>query len=261
MKVVILAGGYGTRISEQSRRTPKPMIKVGEQPILWHIMKIYSFYGYRDFVICTGYKSEVIKDYFLNYYFYQSDMTVNIGKGNELTVHRNDAESWRVTMAETGLDTMTGGRIRRIRQYVGDEPFMLTYGDGVADIDINQLVQFHQSHGRLATITAVQPQGRFGALSMSDDGQVSAFQEKLSGDGAWVNGGFFVLHPKALDYIDGDDTVFERDPLERLAADGELHAYKHHGFWHPMDTLRDHQYLEGLWAAGAAPWNVWSERA
>ena len=259
MKVVILAGGYGTRISEHSQWRPKPMIPVGDYPILWHIMKIYSAYGYTDFILCTGYKSAVIKDYFLNYYLYQSDVTVDLGKGNELTVHRYSAESWRVTMAETGMDTMTGGRVRRIRRFVGNEPFMLTYGDGLADIDLHALVRFHLAHGKLATVTAVQPQGRFGALTMHGDGRVEQFREKLSGDGAWVNGGFFVLQPEVFDYIDGDASVFEREPLERLAADGELMAYRHHGFWQPMDTLRDHKYLESLWKSGKAPWKVWSE--
>ena len=260
MKVVILAGGYGTRISEESRFKPKPMITIGEYPILWHIMKLFSAYGYNDFIICTGYKSNIIKNYFLNYYFYQSDVTVDFNNFKEIIIHETNAEAWRVTMVETGLDTMTGGRVRRIRKYVDGNTFMLTYGDGLADIDLQKLVHYHQAHGKLATVTAVQPKGRFGALSLGNDGKVEAFQEKLTGDGAWVNGGFFVLQPEVFDYIDGDETVFEREPLESLAAEGELMAFKHSGFWHPMDTLRDRQYLEELWNKGKPPWHVWGKQ-
>jgi glucose-1-phosphate cytidylyltransferase len=256
MKVVILAGGYGTRISEESRFRPKPMIAIGEYPILWHIMKIFSSYGYNDFIICAGYKSSIIKDYFLNYYLYQSDVTIDLSKFNKINIHKNNSESWRVTIVETGLDTMTGGRIRRICKYVEGNPFMLTYGDGLADIDLHKLVQYHQAHGKLATVTAVKPKGRFGALSLDNDGKVEAFQEKITGDSAWVNGGFFVLQPDVFDYINGDETVFEREPLESLAAEGELMAFRHAGFWYPMDTMKDHRYLEELCKEGKPPWLV-----
>ncbi|WP_047986108.1 glucose-1-phosphate cytidylyltransferase [Ornithinibacillus californiensis] len=258
MKVVILAGGFGTRISEESYLKPKPMIEIGNYPILWHIMKIYSSYGYHDFVICLGYKGYKIKDYFLNYYLYRSDITVDFNKQNEKIIHHHNAEPWKVTLVETGLETMTGGRIKRIQEYIGNEPFMLTYGDGVADIDISQLVKFHKTKGKLATLTATQPSGRFGALELSNDQQILAFREKLKGDGGWINGGFFVLQPEVFNYIEGDDTIFEKEPLERLANDGELMAFKHDSFWHPMDTLRDKKYLEELWKKEKAPWKTWT---
>ncbi|WP_287962494.1 glucose-1-phosphate cytidylyltransferase [Alcanivorax sp.] len=256
MKAVILAGGLGTRLSEETALKPKPMVEIGKRPILWHIMKIYSHYGINDFIICAGYKGEVIKQYFANYFLYMSDATFDMDS-NSIKVHKKYAEPWRVTIVDTGENTMTGGRIKRIREYVGDEEsFCLTYGDGLANININELVRFHALHGKLATVTAVQPPGRFGALEL-DGAQVFSFVEKPSGDGAWINGGFFVLSPDILDYIGGDETIWEREPLERLAEDGELMAFRHSGFWHPMDTLRDKNYLEDLWNSGDAPWAVW----
>lgn len=252
MKAVILAGGYGTRISEETEHKPKPMVEIGGQPILWHIMQIYSAHGVRDFIICLGYKGYVIKEYFLNYRMHLSDMTVNVATGN-VEFHRNGAEDWRVSLIETGQETMTGGRLLRVKDYIGDEDFFLTYGDGVADIDIKELLRFHKSHGRLATVTAVAPPGRFGALDLADR-QVKGFREKPAGDGAMINGGFFVLSPKVLNYVKGDDTTWEREPLEGLARDGELMSYVHRGFWHAMDTLRDKKHLEALWAEGRAPW-------
>ncbi len=265
MKVVILAGGLGTRLSEETASRPKPMVEIGERPILWHIMKTYSHYGFNDFVVCLGYKGYVIKEYFSNYFLHMSDVTFDM-RDNSMKVHQNAAEPWRVTLVDTGADTQTGGRIRRVAEYVRDDTFMLTYGDGVADLDIARLLEFHRAHGKLATITAVQPLGRFGALQIDEDlvgGQLSApavraFQEKPMGDGAWVNGGFFVLEPAVLDRIEGDDTIFERTPLEGLAADGELRAYRHRGFWQPMDALRDLRVLESLWDSGEAPWAAWA---
>jgi glucose-1-phosphate cytidylyltransferase len=260
MKVVILAGGFGTRISEESDNKPKPMIEIGGKPILWHIMKIYSNYGYNDFIICCGYMSYVIKDYFHNYYLHQSDITIDL-RTNSLEYHHSKSEPWRVTLVDTGIESMTGGRIKRIQPYIGGEPFMMTYGDGVGDVDIGALVGFHRQSGKLATLTAVQPSGRFGALGFSekDDTVVESFQEKPQGDGAWINAGFFVLEPGVFDYIkDGDSTIWERDPLERLASDGQLAAYKHASFWRPMDTLRDKKELERLWSSGA-PWKVWND--
>lgn len=256
MKVVILAGGFGTRLSEETEIKPKPMVEIGEKPILWHIMKIYSHYGFNDFIICLGYKGYVIKEYFLNYFIHMSDITVNLSDG-KVEVHNNYSDPWKVTLVDTGLYTMTGGRIKRIKDYVNNETFMLTYGDGVGDIDIKKLLEFHKLHGRIATITAVQPSGRFGAIKMDEESNVISFVEKPAGDGAWINGGFFVLEPKVFDYIDGDSTVWERDPLENLAKDGELAAFKHTGFWKPMDTLRDKKELEKLWQNGKAPWRVW----
>lgn len=258
MKVVILAGGFGTRISEESYAKPKPMIEIGEFPIIWHIMKLYSSYGFHEFVICLGYKGYQIKDYFLNYYLYKSDITVNLSNENEQIIHQHDAEPWKITLVETGLETMTGGRVKRIQKYIGDQPFMLTYGDGVADIDIEKLLQFHNSHGKLATLTASEPTGRFGALALSEEQQITSFREKLKGDDGWINGGFFVLQPEIFDYIEDDQTVFEKAPLERVADDGQLMAYKHRGFWHPMDTLRDKQHLEDLWKSNVAPWKIWN---
>lgn len=256
MKVVILAGGFGTRLSEETEIKPKPMVEIGEKPILWHIMKIYSHYGFNDFIICLGYKGYVIKEYFLNYFIHMSDITVNLSDG-KVEVHNNYSDPWKVTLVDTGLYTMTGGRIKRIKDYVNNETFMLTYGDGVGDIDIKKLIDFHKSHGKIATVTAVQPSGRFGAIKMDEESNVISFVEKPAGDGAWINGGFFVLEPEVFDYIDGDSTVWERDPLENLAKDGELAAFKHTGFWKPMDTLRDKKELEKLWQSGKAPWRVW----
>jgi glucose-1-phosphate cytidylyltransferase len=255
MKVVILAGGLGTRISEESHLKPKPMIEIGGKPIIWHIMKIYSKYGINDFVVCLGYKGYVMKEYFANYFLHQSDVTFDIAS-NEMHVHKNSAEPWRVTLVDTGEATMTGGRLKRVKRYVENEDFCFTYGDGVSDVDIASLVSFHKSGNRIATLTAVQPPGRFGALNI-DESRVTSFEEKPQGDGGWINGGFFVLSPKALDYIDDDDSIWERDPLERLASEKQLGAYFHKGFWQPMDTLRDKNLLEDLWASGKAPWKSW----
>ncbi len=257
MKVVILAGGYGTRLAEETEIKPKPMVEIGGKPILWHIMKIYSSHGLEDFVICCGYKGYMIKEYFANYFLHMADVTFDMAN-NIMHVHHKHADPWRVTLVDTGLETMTGGRIARIREYVDDEPFMLTYGDGVGDIDIMALLKFHRESGRLATLTAVQPHGRFGAIDMSSNSAVAAFKEKPAGDGAWINAGFFVCQPGVFDYIkEGDATVWERGPLEELARDGQLGAYRHEGFWRPMDTLRDKQELERLWSEGKAPWKVW----
>jgi glucose-1-phosphate cytidylyltransferase len=258
MKVVILAGGFGTRISEESATRPKPMIEIGERPVLWHIMKTYSAYGFDEFVICCGYRGYMIKEYFANYFLHNCDVTFDMSSG-QMEVHLRATEPWKVTVVDTGLDTQTGGRVRRIRDYVGDEPFLLTYGDGVADIDIAALVDFHKQQGHVGTVTAVQPAGRFGALAMAEDGtRVTEFAEKPAGDGAWISGGYFVFEPGIFDYIPArDDVLLEREPLERLAADGQLDAYKHRGFWQPMDTQRDMRLLEQLWASGQAPWKVW----
>ncbi|MCD1259521.1 glucose-1-phosphate cytidylyltransferase [Paenibacillus athensensis] len=261
MKVVILAGGYGTRISEESHLRPKPMIEIGEKPILWHIMKGYSAYGFNDFIICLGYKGFFIKEYFAHYFLHESDVTFDFTNENQLITHQHSAEPWRVTLVNTGLDTMTGGRVKRIQPFVKDEPFMLTYGDGVSDINIAELVNYHKLHGRLATVTTVQPSGRFGALSLTDQDEVLGFQEKPKGDGAWINAGFFVMQPEVFDFIDGDETVLEKEPLENLAIKNELMAYKHHGFWQPMDTLRDKNQLEQLWKTGQAPWKTWESFA
>ena len=258
MKVVILAGGFGSRISEESYLKPKPMIEIGGRPILWHIMKGYSFHGFHDFVICLGYKGYCIKEYFAHYFLHEADVTFDFTASNQQIIHTHHAEPWKVTLVDTGLHSMTGGRVKRIRQYVGDEPFMLTYGDGVGDVDLRRLVAFHQAHGKLATITSVQPDGRFGSLQLADGDVVEGFQEKPQGDGGWINGGFFVLQPQVFDYIDGDATVFEREPLENLAGDRQLVAHKHFGFWKPMDTLRDKDQLEALWQSGRAPWKKWS---
>ncbi|SNZ06196.1 glucose-1-phosphate cytidylyltransferase [Persephonella hydrogeniphila] len=255
MKVVILAGGFGTRLSEETDIKPKPMVEIGGKPILWHIMKIYSAYGFNDFIICLGYKGYVIKEYFANYFLHMSDVTIDL-KNNQMEIHNVKTEPWKVTLIDTGLNTMTGGRIKRIQPYIENETFMLTYGDGVGNINIRELLEFHKKHGKYATLTAVQPSGRFGALDLNDN-EVKAFKEKPKGDGAWINGGFFVLEPKIFDYIEGDETVWERDPLENLAKDGQLMAYKHTGFWKPMDTLRDKRELETLWQSGNPPWKVW----
>jgi glucose-1-phosphate cytidylyltransferase len=257
MKTVILAGGFGTRISEESHLRPKPMIEIGGYPILWHIMKGYSHYGFNDFVICCGYRQHVIKEYFADYYLHRSDVTFDFGAGNSMVVHSNVVEPWRVTLVDTGLETMTGGRVGRVREYVGDETFMLTYGDGVSDVDIGGLVEFHRRHGKDATMTTIQPGGRFGAIEMDGAGNVLSFKEKSKEDGGWINGGFMVLEPSVFDLIDGDDTVFEKEPLEALARSGRLVAYMHGGFWQCMDAQRDKKLLEEYWAAGAAPWKVW----
>ena len=255
MKAVILAGGLGTRISEESNTRPKPMIEVGGKPILWHILKIYSAHGVNDFVICCGYKSYLIKEYFANYFLHMSDVTFDM-KNNKMEVHQNNAEPWRVTLVDTGEDTMTGGRLKRVRAHLGDEDFCFTYGDGVANIDIAKLVAFHKSHGCRATITSVAPPGRFGALEFEGD-KVMSFREKPAGDGGQINGGFFVGDPSILDLIDGPETVWEQRPLETLAHGGELVAFRHDGFWQPMDTLRDKLYLEELWTTNNAPWKCW----
>mgnify|MGYP000901076507 CR=1 FL=1 len=257
MKVVILAGGFGTRISEESHLKPKPMIEIGEKPILWHIMKIYSHYGYNDFIICLGYKGYCIKEYFANYYLHESDVTYDFKNHNQQVIHTNGAEPWKVTLVNTGLNTMTGGRVKRIQPYVGDHPFMLTYGDGVSDINIAELVGYHNNHGKLVTVTAIQPSGRFGALNLTEDNVVQGFQEKPKGDGAWINAGFFVMQPEVFNYIADDSTILERQPLENLAKARQLVAYKHKGFWQPMDTLRDKNYLEELLETGKSPWKVW----
>lgn len=258
MKVVILAGGLGTRITEESHLKPKPMIEIGGMPILWHIMKSYSAHGFNEFVICCGYKQNVIKDFFNEYFIHNSDVTFDFTNGNErMKVHKNFTEQWKVTVVDTGLNTMTGGRIKRIKQYVGDEPFMLTYGDGVCDIDINALLEFHKSHGKLATMTVVNAGQRFGVIKMDDKGNITSFREKKNVDGVPINGGYMVLDPKVIDYIEGDSTVFEQKPLEDLVADGQLMAFRHNGFWQCMDTLRDKQNLEAIWASGEAPWKKW----
>jgi len=257
MKVVILAGGFGTRISEESHLKPKPMIEIGERPILWHIMKIYSSHGFNDFIICLGYKAYCIKEYFAHYFLHESDITLDFKNKDKRIIHSHSAEPWTVTLINTGLDTMTGGRVKRIQSYVGDEPFMLTYGDGVSDINIKELVAFHQAHGKLATVTSIQPGGRFGALELGEHDLVRGFQEKPQGDGGWINAGFMVIEPKVFDYIADDGTVLEKEPLVNLAKDDELIAYKHRGFWQPMDSLRDKTQLDQLWKSGRAPWKVW----
>lgn len=257
MKAVILAGGYGTRISEESNIKPKPMVEIGDKPIIWHIMKIYSAYGINDFIICCGYKGYVLKEYFANYYMHSSDLTFDL-KNNEMTVHNNNSEPWKVTLVDTGEGTMTGGRLKRVKDYVKDGTFCLTYGDGVSDVNIKDLIDFHKSQDVSATLTAAQPPGRFGAFSMSKGAtKITSFHEKPEGDGAWVNSGFFVLEPEVMDYIDNDKTVWESEPLQNLAKAGKLAAYKHEGYWQPMDTLRDKNVLEELWNSGEAPWKVW----
>ena len=257
MKVVILAGGLGTRISEESVLKPKPMIEIGGKPILWHIMKLYSYYGYNDFIICCGYKGYVIKEYFANYFLHMTDVTFDMVH-NEMHVLNEKAEPWKVTLIDTGLNTMTGGRLKRIEKYIDSEKFMVTYGDGVSNVNIDELVKFHEQSGRIATMTAVQPSGRFGAIEFNDDFSVALFKEKPRGDGAWINGGFFIFSKDVFRYIDGDDTVFEKKPLENLACDNQLVAYKHSGYWKPMDTLRDKLDLENQWSSGNAEWMVWN---
>lgn len=255
MKAVILAGGLGTRIAEETSVKPKPMIEIGGKPILWHIMKIYSAHGVNEFVICCGYKGYLIKEYFANYFLHTSDVTFDMQQ-NKMKVHQNNAEPWKVTLVDTGENTLTGGRLKLIRDHLGDEDFCFTYGDGVGDVNVTESIAFHRQQKRLATLTGVQPPGRFGALNFKDN-CVTSFKEKPHGDGSWINGGFFVLSPKVIDLIDGESTIWERGPMETLARDGQLSAYLHHGFWQPMDTLRDKNYLEELWQSGKAPWKVW----
>jgi len=256
MKVVILAGGQGTRISEETVIRPKPMVEIGGRPILWHIMKIYSHYGYHDFIICLGFKGYMIKEYFSNYFLHMSDVTFDMEK-NVMEVHHKYVEPWRVTLVDTGLDSMTGGRVKQIAPYLNNETFMLTYGDGVADINVSRLVNYHKDQGKLATVTSTQPSGRFGALVCDAASRVTSFQEKPVGDGSWINGGFFVFEPQVLERIADDATVLEKEPLEGLAKEGQLVAYRHSGFWQPMDTLRDKMHLDQLWNSGKAPWKVW----
>ena len=258
MKVVILAGGYGTRISEESHLRPKPMIEIGDKPILWHIMKTYASHGYNDFIICCGYKQYVIKEYFADYFLHNSDVTFDFSAGqNTMEVHNNDTDPWRVTLVDTGLNTMTGGRVKRIQRYVGDETFMLTYGDGVSNVDIRKLVEFHKTHGKIATITTVKGSQRFGVLDIGEDGKISSFREKSDEDGSVINAGFMVFEPEIFNRIENDSTVLERSPLERLAEEGQLMAYRHDGFWQCMDTQRDKQKLEEFWESGDAPWRNW----
>lgn len=257
MKVVLLAGGYGTRISEESHLKPKPMLEIGGKPIIWHIMKEYSHYGHNEFIICCGYKQHMIKEWFADYYLYNSDVTFDFTNHNCMTVHNNVSEPWKVTLVDTGLDTMTGGRIKRVKSYIGNEPFLLTYGDGVCDININDLVAFHEAHGKLATLTAVNAEQRFGVLDIQDSSAISAFREKDMGDGSRINAGYMVLSPKILDYIEGDETIFEKEPLEKIAAMDELMAYKYDGFWQCMDTKREMDRLEELWEQKQAPWKAW----
>jgi glucose-1-phosphate cytidylyltransferase len=258
MKVVILAGGLGTRLSEETEFRPKPMVEIGGKPILWHIMKIYSHFGFNDFIICLGYKGYMIKEYFANYFIHNSDLAIDLSSNN-IKVHNSHCEPWKVTLVDTGLNTQTGGRLKRVQKYIGEERFMATYGDGVGDINIKELLEFHKKHGKYATVTAVQPPGRFGAINLDAYDNITSFEEKPRGDKAWINGGFFVLEPEIFNYIEGDGTFWEREPLANLAKDGQLVAYRHQGFWKPMDTLRDKRELEELWNSGKAPWKVWSE--
>ncbi len=255
MKTVILAGGFGTRLSEETEIKPKPLVEIGGRPILWHIMKIYSSYGFNDFLICLGYRGYAVKEYFANQFLHMSDISIDLAK-NKIEVLNNHAEPWKVTLIDTGLDTMTGGRLKRIRPYIEGQEFLMTYGDGVADIDLQKLLEFHRQQKRMCTVTAVRPMGRFGALKL-DGEKVSGFEEKPIGDGGYINGGFFVLSTDALDYVQSDQTVWEQEPMQQLTSKGHMSAYKHHGFWQPMDTLRDRKSLEGLWSSGKAPWKVW----
>lgn len=260
MKVIILAGGFGTRINEESRFKPKPMVELGGMPILWHIMKLYSHHGFNEFIICAGYKQHVIKEYFADYFLHTSDITYSFTNGkSEVTIHRSVVEPWKVTVVDTGLNTMTGGRVKRVRDYIGDEPFMITYGDGVSNLDITQLVKFHQSHGRLVTMSAYNARQRFGVLDIDENGLINEFREKTQGDGNMINIGFMVCQPEFIDYIQGDSTVLEAEPLETAARMGQLMAYKHDGFWQCMDTMREREQLEKLWDSGQAPWKVWKD--
>lgn len=256
MKVVILAGGLGTRLAEETDIRPKPMVEIGGKPILWHIMKIYSYYGYNEFIVCLGYKGYVIKEFFTNFFMNHSDVTIDL-KNNSIEVHRSDSENWKVTLVDTGKDTLTGGRIKRIENYVNNKPFMLTYGDGVANIKIDELVKFHKQHGKLATVTAVQPDGRFGVLNIGNNEMVGSFFEKPKGEGNWINGGFFICQPEIFKLIKGDTTIWEREPLETLAKQNQLAAFKHYGFWKPMDKLKDKQDLNEYWDKGIAEWKTW----
>ena len=259
MKVLILAGGFGTRLSEETHLKPKPMVEIGGKPILWHIMKIYSAYGFNDFIILLGYKGYYIKEYFANYFLHQSDVTINL-QTNEMEIHNNTSEPWKVTLIDTGINTMTGGRIKQAKKYVGNERFMLTYGDGVGDINIKKLLDFHNSHDGYITVTSVQPEGRFGALNIEENNKVTSFMEKPKGDGNWINAGFFVCEPEVFNYIENEtNSIFEQEPLKKLAKDGKMYTYKHTGFWKPMDTLRDKRELEKLWNSGKAPWKVWND--
>ncbi len=258
MKVVLLAGGRGTRISEETDMRPKPMVEIGGKPILWHIMKLYSHYGHNEFIICLGYKGYLIKEYFANYYLHMSNVTLDL-TNNSMKVHQNFAEPWKITLVDTGLHTLTGGRIKRVKEFLGDDDFMMTYGDGVADVDVNELLESHRKSGKLATVTSVQPFGRFGSLTIDDEGLVEDFLEKPKGDGSWINGGFFVLNPEVIDCIDDDDTIWEKGPLENLAKQKQLNSYQHENFWKPMDTLRDKLELEELWNESAPPWKVWDK--
>lgn len=256
MKVVLLAGGFGTRLSEETYLKPKPMVEIGGKPILWHIMKTYAFHGFTEFVICLGYKGYVIKEYFANYFLHQSDVTFDM-QNNTMEIHNSQAEPWKITLVDTGLHTMTGGRVKRVKDYLNDESFLLTYGDGVSNVNIKELVDFHQKSGKTLTVTAVQPSGRFGALNISSNDEVDSFMEKPKGDGAWINGGYFVCEPNVLDYISEDSTIFEKAPLENIASAGEMMAFKHKGFWQPMDTLRDKRDLEKMWSNNKAAWKIW----
>jgi glucose-1-phosphate cytidylyltransferase len=256
MKVVILAGGLGTRLSEETVLKPKPMVEIGGMPILWHIMKTYSNYGFNDFVVCLGYKGFVVKEYFANYFIHKSDVTMDL-KTNSVEVHDTQAEPWKITLVDTGDNSMTGGRIKRIQKHIGNETFMLTYGDGVADININTLVDFHKKNNKYCTVTAVQPSGRFGLLNINEENQVNSFFEKPKGDGSWINGGYFVCEPQIFDFIDGDETVWEKNPMERIATEGQMCAFKHQGFWRPMDTLKDKMDLNDMWNQNNAPWKIW----
>lgn len=259
MKAVILAGGYGTRISEESQFKPKPMVEISGMPILWHIMKLYSFYGVNEFVICAGYKQHVIKEWFADYFLHTSDITFDFTQDDKIIVHNKRTENWKVTVVDTGMNTMTGGRLKRVRDFLNDEPFFMTYGDGVSDINISALLEFHKKNGKLATMSAVKPDSRFGVLDLSEDNMVKAFREKSNIDSGYINAGFMVLEPKVLDYVKDDSTMFEHEPMEKLALEGELMCYKHNGFWQCMDTMRDKEKLENLWAENKAPWKVWAD--
>jgi len=258
MKVVILAGGRGTRLSEETINIPKPMVDIGGKPIIWHIMKIYSHFGFNDFIICLGYRGYMIKEYFSHYFLHMSDVTVDLAK-NETKIHTTFSEPWKITLVDTGLETMTGGRIKRIQKYTDNKPFMLTYGDGVANVDIKRLLEFHKTHDKIFTITAAQPIGRFGSLTLNEQNKVNGFQEKPKGDNLWINAGYSVVEPEFFDYLSGDETILEKEPLKKLSKSGGIIAFKHTGFWHPMDTLRDKMYLEDLWHRGKAPWKLWSK--